>query len=153
VPKGRGLWPAFWLAPADQTWPPEIDVFEVHGDRLEGYWATVHQQPDPNRFTLRWQDHFSQSNQFRIPTPDLSLDFHDYGVEWGPYDIIWTFDGQQVAKARTPPDAHKPMMLILNLAVGGRWPGAPDSSTHFPATLQVQHIRVYHLNPDEGGSP
>lgn len=153
VPKGRGLWPAFWLVPADQSWPPEIDVFEVHGHRLEGYWATVHEKLDPNRFAHRWQDKLSQSTQFRIHTPDLSLDFHDYGVEWGPDHIIWTFDHQQVARIPTPPEFHKPMVMIVNLAVGGTWPGAPDQATAFPSMLEVQHIRVYQLKPEEGGSP
>ncbi len=149
MPRGRGLWPAFWLVPADQSWPPEIDVFEVHGHLLEGYWATVHMTPQANRFTHRWQDKLSETSQFRIHTPDLSLDFHDYGVEWNPKEIIWTFDGQQVAQIPTPAELHKPMSMIVNLAVGGTWPGPPDASTVFPSALQVQHIRAYQFNTDQ----
>lgn len=148
MPRGRGLWPAFWLVPADESWPPEIDIFEVHGHLLEGYWATAHITPPANQFRHLWQDNLSKTSQFRIHTPDLSLDFHDYGVEWNPKEIIWTFDGQQVAHIPTPSEMHKPMSMIVNLAVGGTWPGHPDASTPFPSALQVQHIRVYQMNTD-----
>ena len=153
MPRGRGLWPAFWLAPADQSWPPEIDVFEVHGHLLQGYWATVHMTPEANAFTHRRPDKPSKTTQFRIHTPDLSLDFHDYGVAWTAKEIIWTFDGQQVAHIPTPSELHKPMVLIVNLAVGGIWPGYPDAATPFPSALQVQHIRVYQFNTDKGVTP
>ena len=149
MPRGRGLWPAFWLVPADETWPPEIDIFEVHGHLLHGYWATVHMTPEANAFTHRRQDKLSKTTQFRIHTPDLSLDFHDYGVEWNPKEIIWTFDGQHVAHIPTPAELHKPMSMIVNLAVGGTWPGHPDASTPFPSVLQVQHIRAYQFNTDK----
>ncbi len=149
MPRGRGLWPAFWLVPADRTWPPEIDVFEVHGHRLEGYWATVHMTAQGSPSKLRWQAKRSKSKQFRIHTPDLSLYFHNYGVEWNPKEIIWTFDGHRVAHIPTPAELHKPMSIIVNLAVGGTWPGSPDASTPFPSALQVQHIRVYQFNTDK----
>ena len=150
MPRGRGVWPAFWLVPQDRSWPPEIDVFEVHGHLLQGYWATVHSSPQNKGFTQRRQDKPSKASQFRIHTPDLSLDFHDYGVEWNAKEIIWTFDGQQVAHIPTPAELHKPMIMIVNLAIGGTWPGHPDASTPFPAALQVQHIRVYQLDTDKG---
>lgn len=134
-PRGRGLWPAFWLAPADGSWPPEIDVFEAHGDRLGGYFATIHfRSGDKNLET-----------SFRIATPDLADDFHDYGVEWGPQRIRWTFDDRVVAETPTPPTMHKPMYMILNLAVGGKWPGDPDQQTVFPASFTVQRVLAYRL--------
>ena len=137
MPKGQGLWPAFWLAPLDRSWPPELDVMEAHGHRLGGYWATIH-----------WREGGGKPKEkgFRITTPDLSEDFHDFGVEWGPERIIWTFDGAVTATAQTPQSLNKPMYLIVNLAVGGKWPGDPDASTTFPADLQVRHIKAWRLD-------
>ncbi len=137
MPKGRGLWPAFWLLPIDRTWPPEIDVMEAHGHMLSGYWATIH-----------WREAGGapQEKGFRITTPDLSEDFHDYGVEWGPEHIIWTFDGRVTAQAPTPPSMQKPMYVVVNLAVGGKWPGDPDAATIFPASMQVQRVRAWRLD-------
>ena len=137
VPRGRGLWPAFWLAPADRSWPPEIDVMEAHGHLVDGYWATIH-----------WREAGGapQEQGFRISTPDLSEDFHDYGVEWGPELILWTFDGEVVARAQTPQSMRKPMYMLVNLAVGGKWPGDPDSTTTFPATFHVQRVQAYRLD-------
>ena len=109
---------------------------EAHGHMLGGYWATIH-----------WREGAGapQEKGFRILTPDLGEDFHDFGVEWGPERIIWTFDGRVTATAPTPPSMTKPMYLIVNLAVGGKWPGDPDASTIFPASLHVQRIRAWRL--------
>jgi beta-glucanase (GH16 family) len=74
---------------------------------------------------------------------DLTADFHEYGVEWTAKELIYTFDGRQVAKIGTPPDAHKPMYMLINLAVGGKWPELPDASTRWPARLEVDWVRVY----------
>ncbi|MFC0218936.1 family 16 glycosylhydrolase [Pseudochelatococcus lubricantis] len=142
VPKGRGLWPAFWLLPADRTWPPEIDVFEVIGHDTATLHVTAHSgisPPAPGR---------SRQSGAAIAVPDLSQDFHVYGVIWTPERIVWTLDGASVFETRTPRDLHKPMFLVLNLAVGGRWPGAPDGTTAFPASLLVDWIRVRAMPED-----
>jgi beta-glucanase (GH16 family) len=139
MPTGRGLWPAFWLGCADGEWPPEIDVVEAHGDRLDGYWGTIH---------WRGSGGGLKKTQFRIATPSLDAEFHDYGVEWQARQIRWIFDGRVVAEAATPTTMNKPMYLIVNLAVGGDWPGDPDSTTRFPASLEVQHVTAYRLPAD-----
>ena len=131
MPRGRGLWPAFWLAPADISWPPEIDIVEAHGDRLDRYWATVH---------WRSENGSPQYKTFRISTPDLSEAFHDFGVEWGPTRIRWTFDGRIVAETSAPPGVNKPMYLIVNLALD-----KPDATTVLPASLRVQRVSAYRL--------
>ena len=133
VPRGRGLWSAFWLAPMDQTWPPEIDVLESLGHDTRSYIMTTH-----SSFLG-----FHSQSQFRAETPDLAENFHVYAVKWTKEEIVWYFDGQQVASMATPRGAHKPMYLIVNLAVGGNWPGSPDASTLFPASLHVDYIRAY----------
>lgn len=131
MPRGRGMWPAFWLIPADLSWPPEIDVVEAHGDRLDRYWASVH---------WRSENGSKLYKSFRIPTPDLSEAFHDFGVEWGPARIRWTFDGRLVAETSTPPGVNKPMYLVVNLALD-----KPDATTVFPASLRVQRVTAYRL--------
>lgn len=138
VPKGQGLWPAFWLIPADRTWPPEIDVFEVLGHRTEEYWVTAHSAAGGRPVEA----------QTLVKTPDLSAGFHRYAVKWMPDQIEWYFDGHRVAATPTPADMHKPMYLVVNLAVGGKWPGPPDASTRFPARLTIAGIRVFGPPPD-----
>jgi beta-glucanase (GH16 family) len=132
LPKGKGLWPAFWLLPADQTWPPEIDVLEVLGDNMNKLYTTEHHGKE-------------QSNGRDTMVPDMSADFHTYAVDWRPDTITWYFDGRQVYRAPTPPDMHKPMFLIANLGVGGYWPGVPDQSTQFPAKYVIDYIRAYRF--------
>ena len=67
-------------------------------------------------------------------------------MEWGPELILWTFDGEVVARAQTPQSMRKPMYMLVNLAVGGKWPGDPDSTTAFPATFHVQRVQAYRLD-------
>ncbi|WP_210485157.1 family 16 glycosylhydrolase [Microvirga antarctica] len=133
VPRGRGLWSAFWLAPVDQSWPPEIDILESLGDDTRNYVMTAH-----SSFLG-----FHGQSQFRVTTPDLADAFHTYAVKWTADEIVWYFDGRKVATTATPGGTHKPMYLIVNLAVGGNWPGAPDVSTPFPADFQIDSIRAY----------
>jgi beta-glucanase (GH16 family) len=140
IPKGKGLWPAFWLLPVDKTWPPEIDVMEVLGQNTMEIHATVHSRDDGN--------HTEVSST--IPTPDLSEDFHIYAVKWTADEIVWYFDGRPVASAPTPADMHKPMYLLVNLALGG-WAQSPDSSTVFPAEFRINWIRVFQL-PQRGAA-
>jgi O-antigen/teichoic acid export membrane protein len=132
VPAGKGLWPAFWLLPIDETWPPEIDVMEVLGNNTDEFHATVHSGTG---------SHDTQVST-TVATPDLSEDFHNYAVSWNADEIIWYFDGRRVASAPTPADMHKPMYILVNLAVGG-WAQSPDSRTVFPAQFRIERIRVF----------
>lgn len=136
VPKGRGLWPAFWLLPEDRTWPPELDVLEVLGDDTSTLHVTAHSGIDlpPGKKSVQTGKH--------IQTEDLSEDFHTYGLTWTKEKLVWSLDGRVVFEAATPADLNKPMFLVVNLAVGGDWPGAPDAETRFPATFLIDWIRV-----------
>lgn len=136
VPRGKGLWPAFWLLPVGGGWPPEIDVMEVLGDDPDGFWATLHGRGTDGRREV----------QGRVAAEDLSRGFHAYGVLWGHDEIVWYLDGRPVFSAPTPADFHVAMYLIVNLAVGGGWPGAPDPDTSFPAEFRIRRISV-HLPP------
>ena len=131
VPDGKGMWPAFWLLPADETWPPEIDVLEAVSDPTRIYMST-HSSKQP---TVGVEGHV---------TPDA---FHTYAVAWDASQIIFYIDGKQIGAQKTPADFHKPMYMLANLAVGGDWPGNPDASTHFPAIMTIDFIRAYRFGP------
>jgi hypothetical protein len=77
-----------------------------------------------------------------VPTPS---GFHNYGVLWDPTNITFYLDGNPILQTATPAEMNSPMYMIVNLAVGGNWPGSPDSSTPFPADMKIDYIRAYNL--------
>jgi beta-glucanase (GH16 family) len=134
IPKGKGLWPAFWLLPEPLGWPPEIDVLEVLGQDTK----TIH-------FTHHWKepggDLRSDHKAFKSER-DLAAGFHVVAVDWTPRDIRWELDGKERFRSvKSIPQT--PMYLLLNLAVGGDWPGPPDDQTRFPAYFEIDYVRVY----------
>ncbi len=133
LPKGRGFWPAFWLLPADSTWPPELDVFEVLGHETTKLYTAAHSKAAG--------EHTATGGDMLVP--DLSADFHRYAVEWQKDEIRWYIDGVEIERTETPADMHKPMYLLANLAIGAGWPGQPDSSTQFPGIFAIDWIRAY----------
>ncbi len=132
-----GLWPAFWLLPADNKGDNEIDVFEQVNDQAN----TVHQ-------TVHWDTAAGAATYTSFPTyvPNLLTGFHTYGVLWTASTITWFVDGAAVGQVATPYGMNKAMYMVTNLAVGGNWPGSPDSTTKFPAAYQVDYVRAYSLS-------
>jgi len=140
VPKGKGLWSAFWLLPSFDQWPegvavlPEIDVMEYIGDEGNVYHTTLHtNQNGP-------LESHPYKNKLKV---DPTQNFHLYTVVWTPESVQWYFDGSWVASHDTPKDYTKPVHFLLNLAVGGKWPGQPNSKTVFPATYSIDYVRAY----------
>lgn len=133
MPKGQGLWPAFWMLSAEGGWPPEIDIVEVLGDDPTSLHTTVHTTDGGTR------THYSKA----ISVEDMSADFHTYAVDWRENEITWYFDDVEVFRRVTPEDNKVPMYLLLNLAIGGAWGGYPDETTVFPAQYQIDYVRVY----------
>jgi len=133
LPKGRGLWPAFWLLPPSGAWPPEIDILESIGGDSYTLYTSWH--------SLETNSHTTETIATKVP--DLSADFHTYALEWTKEEIKWFFDGVEVASRSTPTDMHRPMYILANLAVGGGWAKEPDASTKFPAIFAIDWIRVY----------
>jgi beta-glucanase (GH16 family) len=131
LPRGKGVWPAFWLLPADLSWPPEIDVMESIGDPAF-VWTTAHSKVD------------NKPGVKHAVAPDV---FHVFAVSWDAKQLVWFVDGREVYRQPTPPDMHKPMYLLANVAVGGDWPGSPDASTTFPARMSIDYIRAYRFAP------
>lgn len=134
MPQGKGLWPAFWLLPANKSWPPEIDVFEI-----------LAHEPNKVYFTNHWRNPATGKHVYKnahFVGPDFSRDFHTFAAEWRPGEIIWYVDGIEHHRARAHVPA-RPMYVLANLAVGGDWPGNPDASTVFPSTMDIDYIHVY----------
>ncbi|HEY8572373.1 glycoside hydrolase family 16 protein [Phenylobacterium sp.] len=129
LPRGKGVWPAFWLLPADLSWPPEIDVMESVGDPSKVY-VTLHSNAVK-----------AEGTEVRV-TPD---EFHTFAVSWSRDQVIWFVDGREVKRMPTPADMHKPMYMLANIATGGDWAGAPDHTTPFPARMQIDYIRAYRF--------
>ena len=131
LPSGKGLWPAFWLLPQDQSWPPEIDVLEAVGDGGDIH-STVHSTLKPTAVDV--ETHVARGA------------FHTFAVAWDRNRVAWYIDGRKTGEQQTPADLNKPMYVLANLAVGGDWPGAPDATTVFPATLSIDFIHAYQFS-------
>ena len=133
MPAGRGVWPAFWMLPAsEKSWPPEIDIFEMLGHEPHTLYLSNHRG--------LWPNHKADSTSFT--GPDFSENFHTYTLEWAPGWLRWKIDGI-TRKEVTTDVPNQPMYLILNTAVGGKWPGAPDQGTVFPQHFRIDYIHVY----------
>ncbi|NUT32032.1 MAG: family 16 glycosylhydrolase [Hamadaea sp.] len=148
IPKGNGFWPAFWMMGADfltgRPWPynGEIDIMEILGRDTTRSYTTLH-APAYNGGGGYGQEH--------VWPIDLSADFHVYAVEWDSKGmrffvdsaLVFTASKETVEATRGPWVYDHPFYLILNLAVGGDWPGPPDATTPFPAQMLVDYVRVY----------
>lgn len=134
LPAGQGLWPAFWLLPLDHESRPEIDVMEVLGHDTSTLRVHYHYIVDGDK----------ESVGERVPAADLSVGWHTYSVDWSPERIVWYLDG--VAKWWVDDPgviSNEPMYVILNLAVGGDYPGAPDATTPFPSSYLIDYVRIW----------
>lgn len=147
MPSGQGLWPAFWLLPETREyggWPlsGEIDVTEIAGGSPQTNHGTIH-------YGSKWPSNQYTGNQVSI-NESLADDFHTYAVEWDQNEIRWYLD-DQLFSVKTKADLgtfpwrfDQEFHILLNLAIGGWFPGFPDATTEFPATMQVDYVRVYH---------
>jgi len=147
IPKGQGMWPAFWMLGDDfpaASWPAcgEIDIMENIGREPATVHGTIH-GPD-------YSGDKSLGAPYVVPSGNVADDFHVFAVEWEPKEIRFYVDGH-LYETHTPSDLpagarwvfDHPFFLILNVAVGGKWPGDPDASTKFPQQMLVDYVRVY----------
>lgn len=150
APAGKGLWPAVWMMPEDESfygqWPKcgEIDIMEVLGHDLSTAYCTIHYG----------EPHAEQQDTI---TGNFGEGFHEYSVEWEPGEIRWYVDNTEVLVVNDwfsavdgedekpyPAPFNQPFFVQLNLAVGGNWPGDPDASTDFDkAEFEIDYVRVY----------
>jgi beta-glucanase (GH16 family) len=144
VPYGQGIWPAFWMLGSDITtvgWPNsgEIDIMEHIGREPYNVYGTVH---GPNYSGANGVGNFITLSQ------PVTNSFHEFAIEWTPTEIRWYLDNVQYHSVtpNTVPGAwvfNHDFFLILNVAVGGYWPGYPDATTVFPQRMTVDYVRVY----------
>lgn len=148
IPRGQGMWPAFWMLGDDVDkagWPAcgEIDIMENIGKEPAIVYGSIHGPGYVGATGL--------GAPFRLPAGQaFADDFHVYAVEWEP-DAIRLYVDDHLYSTRTHADLRPgwkwtfdhPFFLLLNLAVGGDWPGSPDASTVFPQTMLVDYVRVY----------
>ncbi len=146
VPTGQGVWPAFWMLGADfpdTPWPDsgEIDIMEHIGSEPGTVHGTVHGPGYSGGGGVGASYDHPDGGGF----PD---DFHVYAVDWTPDSITWSVDDVPF-NTITPADVSgdwvfdQEFFMILNVAVGGEWPGYPDESTQFPQEMVVDYVRVY----------
>lgn len=154
MPTGQGMWPAIWMMPEDEpfygTWPVggEIDIMELLGHEPGTIHGNIH-YGDPKG---------ESQGSYTLPDgQSFADDYHVYTLEWEPGEIRWYIDGELFNKAndwhsRHPSNAEEftypapfdqDFFLILNISVGGGWPGNPDETTVFPQQMAVDYVRVY----------
>ncbi len=147
IPQGQGIWPAFWMLGEDFAevgWPKcgEIDILESVGKIATTVYGTVHGPGYSGGEAITCQLDSAES---------FADDFHVYGIEWEPNEIRWFVDDHTYATVKSI-QVHdcewvfnKPYFLLLNLAVGGDWPGYPDESTTFPQRMLIDYVKVFEL--------
>ncbi|HET6986805.1 MAG TPA: family 16 glycosylhydrolase [Kribbella sp.] len=152
IPGTQGVWPAFWML-GGGNWPNdgEIDIMENIGREPNIVHGTIHGPGYSGAGGIGAAYNSPDGQPFRNG-------FHTYRVDWEPNAITWFVDGVQYQR-RTPADLNgnrwvydHPFFLIMNVAVGGYWPGYPDGSTVMPQTMTVDYVRVSSLGSSSGGT-
>jgi serralysin len=155
LPNNRGAWPAFWLLGDDTSqtnaelaheWPPEIDIFEFFGHRPTRHSSGILARKGEK---LDWKFGYDEVGF------DITKGFHTWAVEWNATNIVLTFDGKIWARSNTTKSLQRPMYLLVNLAVGGKWysdemrnrgtphkPWDVDESS-MPWKMECDYVRVY----------
>jgi beta-glucanase (GH16 family) len=147
IPSGQGVWPAFWILGnniSTSGWPTcgEIDIMENIGSEPSMVHGSMH-GPGYSGGNAITASYF-------LPSGHFSDDFHVFAVEWETSAVRFYVDST-LYETRTPSDLppgaswvfDHPFFILLNVAVGGKWPGSPDQSTVFPQTMLVDYLRVY----------
>jgi beta-glucanase (GH16 family) len=145
LPFGKGLWPAFWMLGANSDtviWPQcgEIDIMEYLGSKPTSIFGTVH---GPG-----YSGGNAVSKNFVLTNDRYDNDFHIFGIEWGENYVNYYVD-DVLYNQITPKDVpgewvfNQPFYIILNMAVGGNFPGSPNSDTVFPQSMLIDYVRVY----------
>jgi beta-glucanase (GH16 family) len=150
LPAGKGFWPAFWMLGSNgTTWPArgEIDVMEEKGSDPTTVHGSLH---GPNFFGTT-----ALTNQFRLSSGTFADDFHVFAVEWTQDGIRWLVDEEpyhvrsraQMAALGKTWVFDGPFYILVNLAVGGNFDGAPNSATPFPSDLTLDYVKASRLEP------
>lgn len=157
LPQGQGMWPAIWMMPSDYNlytgWPAsgEIDIMELLGNDPNTVYGTLH-------YGMPWKH---TGTDYKLPNNGSFADsYHTFTLDWEPGEMRWYVDGvlyqkqndwysknaSEAAPYTYPAPFDRDFYLQLNLAVGGDWPGNPDSTTQFPQEMDVDYVKVYKLD-------
>lgn len=152
LPKGKGLWPALWMlgnniSQSGYGWPAcgEIDIMELLGDNYQKFYSTVHWGQVNSSF------HDSKGGNYTLSAGSFYDTFHVFSMLWDSGKMAFLIDDytyftvnkSEITTGTYPFD--KPFFFILNVAVGGNWPGNPDVSTIFPQRMIVDYVRVFQV--------
>lgn len=153
-PQGKGYLPAFWMMPQEEEfygqWPKcgEIDIAEVLGDSTKTNYGTIHYG----------EPHKQNQGMVTLKSGDFAEEYHTFAIEWEPGYIRWYVDGEAYYETNDwftkwpdkeeepyPAPFNQPFHVILNVAVGGDWPGDPDDSTPFDerGAMKVDYVRMF----------
>jgi beta-glucanase (GH16 family) len=155
LPYGKGMWPAFWMLGANSgevIWPAcgEIDIMENRGDNPTTINGSLHGPGYAGDIAPGDE----ATKEYSLENDRYDTGFHVFGIEWGPEYINYYVD-DVLYNQITPDDEDvtgewifddQPFYIILNLAVGGSFPGAPNEETVFPQTMLVDYVRAYKYN-------
>jgi beta-glucanase (GH16 family) len=149
LPYGQGLWPAIWMLPTDWVYggwaaSGEIDIMELLGQEPTKVYGTIH-------YGGAYPDNVHTGTSYELVNGSFSDDYHVFAFEWEENEMRWYVDGVlystqtewYTSSAPYPAPFNKRFHIILNVAVGGNWPGNPDSSTVFPQSMLVDYVKVY----------
>ncbi len=149
LPTGQGYWPAFWMLPTDEIyggWPHsgEIDIMEIIGHKPGTLHGTLH-YANPER------NHTFRGTNTTLAVGTFADAFHTFRLDWETNTMRWYLDNQLYQTQTNwtsgtnsfPAPFDQRFHIVLNLAVGGNWPGNPDTNTIFPQAMIVDYVRVY----------
>jgi len=149
LPSGKGIWPAIWMLPSENKyggWAAngEIDIMELIGHEPNKVYGTLH-------YGGEYPDNEQTGDSYTLETGDFSDDFHLFTLEWEANQFRWYVDGilyqtqteWYSINGEYPAPFDQYCHLLLNVAVGGNWPGNPDYTTVFPQKMTVDYVRVF----------
>ena len=126
---GTGIFPAIWFMPADFSSYPEIDVFEMIGSEPTKFYGVIHYLNNDN---IKSRNYFKETVELK--------DSYKVALQWNSDELIWYIDDKIVYRTSNGvPNQY--MYIIINQAVGGNWPGKPNSDTMFPSQIHNRRYR------------
>ncbi len=149
LPTGQGYWPAFWMLPTDEAyggWPHsgEIDIMEIVGHKPDTLYGTLH-YANPER------NHTYRGTNTTLAVGTFADAFHTFRLDWETNTMRWYLDNRLYQTQTNwtsgtnvfPAPFDQRFHIVINLAVGGNWPGNPNTNTIFPQAMIVDYVRVY----------
>ena len=138
LPYSQGLWPAIWMLPTDWVyggWPAsgEIDIMEELGQEANKVYGTVHYGTP----------HQQQGGNYTLSNGYFLSDFHVFACEWNSTSISFFVDNTKYFTAHISKPFDQRFHFVLNVAVGGNWPGNPDYNSIFPQRMTIDYVRVF----------